>query len=186
MGLKTDLYAIGSAPITVTATREVILSAGTIGTVQILQLSGIGDPSLLKPLGITTLINNPNVGENLSDHPFLPNIYSVNGQESFDDTLRDPNLIGSAINQWAATKTGLIANTVVNNMGFSRIPANSTILKTVADPASGPNAPHFEYLPTVSYPMNFERAHLDIKRINRISSLVPVLLPQPPVISSPS
>ncbi|KAN0059925.1 hypothetical protein ACQY0O_007898 [Thecaphora frezii] len=53
---------------TVTARREVILSAGAIGTPQILQLSGVGNPYLLKQHNITLVKDLPGVGENLQDH----------------------------------------------------------------------------------------------------------------------
>ena len=52
----------------VTAGREVILSGGAINTPQILLLSGIGDPALLRPLGISTLADIKGVGRNLQDH----------------------------------------------------------------------------------------------------------------------
>lgn len=53
---------------TLTARREVILSAGTIGSVQILQRSGIGPGATLQKLGIETRVDNSNVGGNLQDH----------------------------------------------------------------------------------------------------------------------
>ncbi|ORY73613.1 GMC oxidoreductase-domain-containing protein [Leucosporidium creatinivorum] len=53
----------------VTAKAEVILSAGSIQTPQLLELSGVGDPSILNPLGISTVVNLPGVGANLQDHP---------------------------------------------------------------------------------------------------------------------
>lgn len=46
---------------------EVILTAGTIRTPQILELSGIGDRKILTPLGIDVKINLPGVGENYED-----------------------------------------------------------------------------------------------------------------------
>lgn len=49
----------------VLAKREVILCAGSFGSPQLLEISGIGDPALLKGLKIPLLVNNPNVGENL-------------------------------------------------------------------------------------------------------------------------
>ena len=52
----------------VRARREVILSAGTINSPQILQLSGIGAPDRLGSLGIETLVASPDVGRNLQDH----------------------------------------------------------------------------------------------------------------------
>jgi len=52
----------------VEARREVIVSAGAINSPQILQLSGIGDPELLKDFGIEPVTGLPGVGRNLQDH----------------------------------------------------------------------------------------------------------------------
>ncbi|MFZ9038971.1 MAG: GMC family oxidoreductase [Gammaproteobacteria bacterium] len=52
----------------VKARREVIVSAGSINSPQVLQLSGIGDAGLLKNLGIEPLVELPGVGQNLQDH----------------------------------------------------------------------------------------------------------------------
>lgn len=50
------------------ARREVILSAGAVGSPQILELSGIGDLSRLRELGMATTHHLPSVGEGLQDH----------------------------------------------------------------------------------------------------------------------
>jgi choline dehydrogenase len=50
------------------ARREVIVSAGSINSPQILQLSGIGDVALLKKFGIEPRVESPAVGHNLQDH----------------------------------------------------------------------------------------------------------------------
>lgn len=50
---------------TVTAKREVIISAGAFQTPQLLKVSGIGPQAELKSFGIPVLVNNPNVGENM-------------------------------------------------------------------------------------------------------------------------
>lgn len=51
-----------------TARREIVLSAGAIDSVKILQLSGVGPASVLADAGITTIVDLPGVGENLQDH----------------------------------------------------------------------------------------------------------------------
>ncbi|HET7136922.1 MAG TPA: choline dehydrogenase [Gaiellaceae bacterium] len=48
--------------------NEVILCGGAINSPQLLQLSGVGDPSLLEPLGVGVVHDLPAVGENLQDH----------------------------------------------------------------------------------------------------------------------
>jgi choline dehydrogenase len=63
---------------TFTATREVLLAAGSIGSPQILQLSGIGPGELLHGLDIPASHESPGVGENLQDHLQVRTIYKVN------------------------------------------------------------------------------------------------------------
>ncbi len=58
---------------------EVLLSAGAIGSVQILERSGIGAAAHLKQLGIPVINDLPGVGENLQDHLQLRMVYKVNG-----------------------------------------------------------------------------------------------------------
>ncbi|KAF9483366.1 alcohol oxidase [Pholiota conissans] len=134
------------ATVVVNARKEVILSAGSVGTAQILQLSGIGNKNELQTLGITSVLNNPDVGENLSDHTLLPNIFSVRGDDSFDHILRSNSLVGDEVTDWVTNKTGMFINNVVNNFGFARIPSNASIFSTTTDPAPGPTSPHWEII----------------------------------------
>ncbi len=60
-----------------TAIKETLLSAGAIGSPQILQLSGIGPGDALRELGIAVQADLPGVGENLQDHLQLRMIYKV-------------------------------------------------------------------------------------------------------------
>lgn len=65
---------------------EVILSAGAIGSVQLLLLSGIGPAAQLAGHGITTLLEKPGVGENLQDHLQLRLIHKVTGVRTLNET----------------------------------------------------------------------------------------------------
>ena len=58
---------------------EVILSAGSIGSIQTLLLSGIGPAAQLQKFGIPIVLDKPGVGENLQDHLQLRMIYKVTG-----------------------------------------------------------------------------------------------------------
>lgn len=51
------------------ADREIVLSAGAFGTPQLLQVSGIGPAEHLRSVGITPIVDNPAVGQGLTDHP---------------------------------------------------------------------------------------------------------------------
>jgi choline dehydrogenase-like flavoprotein len=69
----TDVqYSTKAETFEVRASKEVILSAGSIGSPQILELSRIGSRSVLNKYGIETLVENKNVGENLHDHIYVP------------------------------------------------------------------------------------------------------------------
>ena len=59
------------------ATREVVMAAGSIGTPQILQLSGVGSSDLLDQHGIITIHELPGVGENLQDHLQIRTVFKV-------------------------------------------------------------------------------------------------------------
>ncbi len=66
-------------PLTISARREVILSAGAIASPAILERSGIGDAGYLRGLGIEVVQDLPGVGANLQDHLQLRPIYKVSG-----------------------------------------------------------------------------------------------------------
>ena len=61
----------------VKARKEIILSAGSIGSPHILQASGVGDPSKLKNHGIKIILNSFGVGKNLQDHLMMRPVYKV-------------------------------------------------------------------------------------------------------------
>jgi choline dehydrogenase len=65
--------------VTVRATREVLLSAGSIGSPQILQLSGIGPGALLQRHGVQLAADLPGVGANLQDHLQIRAVFKVSG-----------------------------------------------------------------------------------------------------------
>jgi choline dehydrogenase len=62
-------YGVGATSIAAVATREVILTAGAIGSAQLLMLSGVGPADHLAELGIDVEVDLPGVGANLHDHP---------------------------------------------------------------------------------------------------------------------
>ncbi len=74
------------------ASREVILCAGTYGSPQLLMLSGVGRPQELEPLEIEPLVESPGVGLNLQDHPNAGVIHAVEDPISLFEALNPDNL----------------------------------------------------------------------------------------------
>ena len=72
------------------AEGEVILSAGSIQSPQLLQLSGIGPDALLRGLGIKTRIDRPAVGGNLQDHYQMRTVVHMVEKRSLNDDIRNP------------------------------------------------------------------------------------------------
>ena len=68
---------------------ETILSTGAVQTPKLLQLSGIGDPALLKEFGIETVHASPGVGQNLQDHLQIRPIYAVSGVRTLNTDYRN-------------------------------------------------------------------------------------------------
>src|SRR4030088_1599774 len=68
------------------AKGEVILSAGAIGSIQVLHRSGIGPADWLAPLGIECVLDRQGVGRNLQDHLQQRAIYKVDGVRTLNET----------------------------------------------------------------------------------------------------
>ncbi|KAK8075656.1 hypothetical protein PG997_010319 [Apiospora hydei] len=82
----------GNAQNSVPALREVILSAGSVQSPQLLELSGVGSPDILSRAGIQTKLKSPCVGENLQDH--------------FNDLMASADAKVAALELYAKSQTG--------------------------------------------------------------------------------
>jgi choline dehydrogenase len=81
-GLELSLDGV---PAEIDVSGELILSAGAIGTPQLLQLSGIGPAELLKQHGIDVLHDLPGVGGNLQDHLQIRTIFKISGTQTLNE-----------------------------------------------------------------------------------------------------
>lgn len=68
-----------------TCLQEIVLTAGSIGSVQILQLSGIGPGKLLQEKGIPVVHELKGVGENLQDHLQIRTVFQISGAQTLND-----------------------------------------------------------------------------------------------------
>ena len=88
--------------VTATATREVLLCAGSVASPQILQLSGVGPAGLLQKHGIDVVVDVPGVGANLSDHLQIRAVFKVSS-----DKFRVKTLNTMANSLWGKAMIGL-------------------------------------------------------------------------------
>lgn len=91
---------------TISARKEVLLAAGSIGTPQLLQLSGVGPGGLLNEHGIEVALDLPGVGENLHDHLQVRTVYEVSNTKTLNRRAR--TLFGKALMgmEYALFRTG--------------------------------------------------------------------------------
>ena len=88
------------------ADAEIILSAGSIQSPQILQLSGIGPGKLLKNFEIDVVSNSNGVGKNLQDHYQMRTIVRMRSKKSLNNQIRNPfSLIKMGLD-WAINGKG--------------------------------------------------------------------------------
>lgn len=88
------------------ARKEVVLSAGAVASPQLLQLSGIGDGTVLQHHGINVVHHLPGVGQNLQDHLQLRPIYRVEGVRSLNEDYRSLVRKGSMALEYALFRRG--------------------------------------------------------------------------------
>ncbi|MFY0610140.1 MAG: GMC family oxidoreductase N-terminal domain-containing protein [Hyphomicrobiaceae bacterium] len=102
------------------ATREVIVSAGSINSPQLLELSGIGQPERLHDLGIAVHHALPGVGENLRDH-FAPRTRWAFGKKgvTFNDRGRGLGLVHQAL-RYAILRQGMLGMVAAPLRAFVR------------------------------------------------------------------
>ncbi|KAJ7739061.1 alcohol oxidase [Mycena maculata] len=131
-----------------TAKKEVILSAGSVGTPNILLHSGIGNSTTLTSLGIRPVHNLPSVGQNLSDHALLPLGFLVNSNNTYETAERNATLAAEELVEWNTTRSGPLVDNPLSHMGWLRIPDNASIFDRFPDPAAGPNTAHYELIIT--------------------------------------
>ncbi|MDF0605139.1 GMC family oxidoreductase N-terminal domain-containing protein [Neisseriaceae bacterium TC5R-5] len=101
------------------AAKEVIVAAGAVDSPKLLQLSGIGDQTLLSKYGIKTVRHLPAVGQHLQDHLCVSYYYRAN-RKTLNDELG--NLFGQAkaALQYAFTRKGPLSLSVNQAGGFFR------------------------------------------------------------------
>jgi choline dehydrogenase len=104
---------------TLRATRDVILSGGSINTPHLLQISGVGDPAWLKDIGVEVVCALPGVGRNFRDHYAARVSALVKGAGSLNERSHGVRLVGEVI-RYAFTRKGLLAASPSHAGGYLR------------------------------------------------------------------
>ena len=99
----------------ISASREVILSAGAIGSPQLLLLSGIGPADQLRSVGVPVAHDLPGVGENLHDHPYVVCIWESTVPESLYGADKPKPMA-----EWLLRRSGPLTSTVAEAFAFVR------------------------------------------------------------------
>ncbi len=102
------------------AEREVILSGGSFNSPQLLMLSGVGPAEHLAMREIETLLDQPAVGENLSDHACAYEVWTTPEPESLLQALEP-----AALEEFTASQTGPFASNLAESGGFARVEAGA-------------------------------------------------------------
>jgi choline dehydrogenase len=112
-------YTVNGTLKTAHATKDVVLSAGPIGSPHILQLSGIGDKAILEEAGVEVKHHLPGVGQNLQDHLEFYFQYKCKQPITLNGKLGliSKGLIGA---KWLLTRKGLGATNHFESCAFIR------------------------------------------------------------------
>ena len=102
---------------TIKANKEIVISAGAIGSPQLLMLSGIGEAQELKSHGIKVIHNSPQVGKNMQDHLQARPIYDTTIPTVNNDTAGLFNKIKIGI-EYALTRNGALSLAASIGTGF--------------------------------------------------------------------
>ncbi|KZT61234.1 GMC oxidoreductase [Calocera cornea HHB12733] len=135
------------------AKREVVLSAGAMGSPKILQLSGIGPKSHLESLGIPLVKDLPGVGSNLQDHVGILTIYKIPIQDSLDRLIVNPLSAIPPLLEYIAFRSGLFLFPLTQLSIFARsslLDENSRMVlssPSQADCTKAANTPDIEIMP---------------------------------------
>ncbi|HEX6441038.1 MAG TPA: GMC family oxidoreductase N-terminal domain-containing protein [Stellaceae bacterium] len=89
------------------AFREVILSAGAVGSPHILQLSGVGDAEHLQKIGVPVVHELKGVGRNMQDHYVVRVTYPIHGMQTINERARGLPLAGEVL-RYLVTGKGML------------------------------------------------------------------------------
>ena len=135
------------------ATKEVILTAGVFGSPQLLLVSGVGPTATLQQYGIPVIADRPGVGQNMQDHIYFGLSYRVNAPTF--SSFSDPVFAAQAAKDFNEKAAGLYTSPTTDVLAWEKVPqplrsslSNSTLAALATYPADWPE---LEFLATGAY-----------------------------------
>ncbi|KAF7537797.1 hypothetical protein G7054_g3464 [Neopestalotiopsis clavispora] len=139
---------------TLSATKEVIISAGVFASPQLLMVSGVGPAATLESLGIPVIADRPGVGQGMQDHLYFGPAYSVLGTTT-SSLVSFPQFRYEAEQEFNEHASGIFTNPSNDILGWEKFPekirktfSNSTLEALAEYP---PDWPEIEYLAIAGY-----------------------------------
>ena len=125
----------GSQRYTVPASKEVILSGGVMNSPQLLELSGIGDPDVLRTAGVECKVENKRVGANFQDHVLGGMLYDLKDGLQSLDSLHNAEYAKAQSEIYAKTGKGPYGSPgmLMGFTSYASLVDQQTLEKTIAD-----------------------------------------------------
>ncbi|KAK0472980.1 alcohol oxidase [Armillaria novae-zelandiae] len=144
---KFDLVELtqdfGATTQTLSPRKEIILSAGSLNTPNILLHSGIGDFAELEAVGVEPTVHLPDVGRNLTDHPRWVLNWEVTDTDTLENVyFRNETYQEEVLEQWKENHTGFLSSMPTSQLGWLRVPDGTLEI----DPSAGNETAHFEFI----------------------------------------
>ena len=138
---------------TLTAAKEVIVTAGVFGSPQLLMVSGVGPAATLQQQGIPVIADRRGVGQNMQDHIYFGASSRVNAVTF--SSLNDPAFAAEAAKDFNERAAGLYTNPTTDVLAWEKVPqplrstlSNSSQIKLAQFPEDWPE---LEYLSLGAY-----------------------------------
>ena len=119
----------------VKAEKEVILSAGVIQTPQLLELSGIGDPEVLKAAGVDCIVENKGVGANFQDHVLGGLLFDLKPGIRSLDQMHTPEFAKAQQEAYEQTQNGALGSPgmMMGFVSYASLVGEEEVEKTIEE-----------------------------------------------------
>ncbi|KAJ9310265.1 CAZyme family AA3 [Paecilomyces variotii] len=152
--MTAGTFGTPSVNFTLSARKEVIVSAGAFQSPQLLMVSGIGPCSNLSEFGISCISDLPGVGQNMQDHPIFGTAHRV-GVNTASASINNKTLAAQSVQLYLNNATGPLSIFGPGYYGWEKLPqpyrsymSNSSIKALSTFPADWPE---IEWLPVAAY-----------------------------------